>query len=306
MDWRVKGIIQKTLSVTPGGVAVNDWLQKTVGTNRNFDGQLDSKVEDWAIFLTHTDRLSVPVQGLRIMEVGTGWFPTLPVCYSLAGVARCITYDLNRHLNAGLTLRMLAGLERHLDKIATSGGIPAEQVRAKYSRLRQARHPEELFEWAGIEYRAPADASQSGLPDASVDIVFSNSVFEHVPPGPIQAILNESRRVLVPGGLSIHSVNCGDHYAYFDKSITFINYLTFSDDAWKFWDNELLYQNRLRPADFLDMAKQAGLDVALAFHKPRPECLAALPSLQIAPRFQHYAAEQLCATSVDFVGRKTA
>jgi len=40
------------------------------------------------------------------------------------------------------------------------------------------------------------------LPDASVDLVFSSNVLEHV--GDIQGILNEVRRVLTPNGITIH------------------------------------------------------------------------------------------------------
>lgn len=127
-----------------------------------------------------------------------------------------------------------------------------------------------------------------------------------MPSDAIQKILIESRRVIKPGGLSIHSANCGDHYACFDKSITAINYLTYTGAQWRFWDNDLLYHNRLRPSDFVDMARRAGLDVPLMFHKARPELLSTLSDLKIAPEFQHYPPEQLCATSVDFVGRKPA
>ena len=38
----------------------------------------------------------------------------------------------------------------------------------------------EVLKAAGIEYHAPADATVTGLPDASVALVFSNSVLEHV------------------------------------------------------------------------------------------------------------------------------
>jgi SAM-dependent methyltransferase len=304
MNWRVKGVIQKALSVTPGGVAVNDWLQKTLGANRDFSGTLASKVDDWAIFLSHTDRMGVKVQGLRLMEVGTGWFPTLPICFSLAGVDRIATYDLNRHLNQEISFRMLAGLEPMLARIAEAAHASPSDVERRYRELRQAPTLDRLLQAARIEYHSPADASRTGLASNSVDIVFSNSVFEHVPPGPIQDILIESRRILKPGGLSIHSTNCGDHYAYFDKSITAINYLTYTDRQWRFWDNDLLYQNRLRPSDFIDMARRAELEIPLIFHKPRPELLAALEHLTIAPEFKHYPPEQLCATSVDFVARK--
>ena len=304
MNWRVKGLIQKGLSAVPGGVTVNDWLQNIVGPNRHFTGQLESRVDDWAIFLSYTDRLGVRVQGLRLMEVGTGWFPTIPICYSLVGAGHCTTYDLNRHLSDDLTMRMLQGLEGLLDRIAQAGGVPADAVHQRYKGLQAATNAAELLRLARVDYRSPADASQSELADNSVDIVFSNNVLEHVPPEPIRRILDEGRRILKPGGLSIHSVNCGDHYAYFDKSITFVNYLTYSAEEWKFWDNDLLYQNRLRPSDFIAMVERAGLEVPLAFHKPHPRSLAALPALTIATEFQHYSPEQLCAESIDFVGRK--
>jgi SAM-dependent methyltransferase len=306
MNWRIKGVIQKALSVTPGGVAVNDWLQKTVGANRDFAGTLASKVDDWAVFLSHTDKMNVRVAGLRLMEVGTGWFPTLPVCFSLVGVDSIVTFDLNRHLTQEMSFRMLAGLEPLLERIAETGHAPLEDVKRRYAVLRAAATLEQMLAAARIDYRSPADASRSGLPGNSVDIVFSNSVFEHVPPGPIQNILVESHRVIKPGGLSIHSANCGDHYAYFDKSITPINYLTYTGRQWRFWDNDLLYQNRLRPSDFIDMARQAQLEIPLAFHTARPELLDALRRLPIAPEFKGYPPEQLCATSVDFVGRKPA
>jgi len=91
-------------------VVVNDWLQTALGANRDFSGTLADKVQDWEVFLSHTDRMSVPVQGLRLMEVGTGWCHTLPVCVSLVGMESIATYDLNRHLNQEISFRMLRGL----------------------------------------------------------------------------------------------------------------------------------------------------------------------------------------------------
>jgi len=57
-----------------------------------------------------------------------------------------------------------------------------------------------------------------------------------------------------------------------------------------------------RPASGL--SEQAGLKTVLAKHKPRPSLLAKLPELAIAPEFQKYPPEQLCCTSIDFVGQK--
>src|SRR5688572_8956999 len=103
MNWRVKGIVQKVLSVVPFGTAANDLLQKTVGGLRDFDGRLAGKVEDWKIFVDHLATLGISPRGLRLFEIGTGWFPTLPLCFSLAGAASVATFDLERHLNPRLT-----------------------------------------------------------------------------------------------------------------------------------------------------------------------------------------------------------
>jgi SAM-dependent methyltransferase len=305
MNWRVKGVAQKVLSAVPGGVRVNDWLQRTVGDLRDFEANVGSKVNaDWVVLVGHMIELGIKPQGLRYLEIGTGWFPALPVCYSLAGADSCATFDLVDHLNGRLTFRMLDALQTHLPAIATASLTPLQQVQNSYAQLKQAKTLAELLERARIEYHAPADATASGLPDESVDVVFSNSVLEHVPRETILRLMQESARVLRRGGLSIHSANCGDHYAYFDKNITAINYLTYSERDWRLWNNELQYQNRLRPQDFLGLAEQAGLEIALKKHKPRADLLDALPKLQIAPEFQHYPPEQLCCTSIDFVARK--
>jgi len=121
-----------------------------------------------------------------------------------------------------------------------------------------------------------------------------------------QFVLGETARVLEPGGLALHCVNCGDHYAYFDRSITAIHYLRYPETEWRKWNNDLLYQNRLRPEDFLASARRAGLEIALDLHRPRPELLARLPELPIAAEFLRYPAEQLCSTSVDFAARRPA
>ncbi len=246
--------------------------------------------------MAHLAELEVSPRDRRYVEIGTGWFPTLPVCFHLAGAASVVSYDLRRHLNPRLTERLLPALEPHLTAIATAAGRSLPDVQADYAALDPARLP--------FEYRAPADAAVSGLPDNSVDAVFSNSVLEHVAPDAIARLMQETRRILKPGGLAIHSANCGDHYAYFDRHITAINYLAYPADAWAFWNNALLYQNRLRPQDFIDLATAAGLEIVLEKHAARPELLAALPGLQLAPEFQQYPPEQLCSTSIDFVARK--
>jgi len=193
-----------------------------------------------------------------------------------------------------------------ISRIADAGGCSIDCVTFRYDQLRRAGTLEAALSAVGIRYYAPADASRTQLPRQSVDVVFSNSVLEHVPPDVIGHIFVEARRVLKHTGVSIHSVNCGDHYAYFDRSITSINYLQYSQKQWRFWNNTMLYQNRLRPNDFLELARSAEFEIVLSRSTPKEKLLAVLPSMRIAADFKSYAPEQLCATSIDFAARPAA
>ena len=304
MNWLVKGVVQGVLSRLPGGSAINNFLQTTLGNLRDFEANVDAKVvDDWLVLVENMQALGVNLQNLDYVEVGTGWFPALPLCFWLAGARSCRTFDVTRHLNPKMTFRALGRLEHHLPAIAEASRRTLPEVQSAYALLCNATTVEELLRAARIEYLAPRDAVDSGLSESSVDVVFSNSVLEHVPADAILRIMHESRRILRSGGLAIHSVNCGDHYAYFDHSITPANYLIYSGKQWSKWNNRLLYQNRLRPRDFLDLAEQSGLRVVLAKSKPNPELLYVLQTLAIAPEFRHYPLEQLASTSIGFVAQ---
>src|SRR5262249_13451886 len=139
MHWRIKGLTQKVLAVMPGGFQINDMLQRTVGAIRDFRAHVTSRAkDDWLVLAGHMRRLGVPLVGQHYLEIGTGWFPTLPVCYALAGAARCTTFDLFRHLDSRRALQMVAVLEPLLPDIAAVADRPLDQVEADYRSLRAA------------------------------------------------------------------------------------------------------------------------------------------------------------------------
>ncbi|KRA42319.1 class I SAM-dependent methyltransferase [Pseudoxanthomonas sp. Root630] len=309
MDWRVKGIIQKVLGALPGGHTMHFHLQRRFGGLRDFDGELATKVDDWDIMIGHLRGAGVQLQGLRCFEIGTGWYPTFPFACYLAGAGRVTTYDLNPHLRMDLTLQCAEILGRFLPRIATAADVPLAEVEQRHrDLLARLRDGADLGTATGgvIDYRAPADATRTALADGEVDVVFSNSVLEHVPPEVIDAMYAESMRILAPHGLMFHSVNCGDHYAYVDRNLHQLHYLRYSDREWARWNNAFLYQNRLRAHRFVDGARDHGFAIELDTSTTRPERLRQLAATPVHPQFAHIAAEQLCITSVDFIARKPA
>jgi len=307
MDWRVKGAIQKALGYVPGGDRIHYMLQRYAGGMRDFGRECDIKVDDWSIMVGHLRAAGVPVEGATLVEIGTGWYPTFAFCLYFAGAARVFTFDLNRLMKDDLVHALADRLAAHVALIARATGVAEDEVKAEQLSLATAlRGGASLAQATGgiVDYRAPADASATSLLASSVDIVFSNSVLEHVPRAGIEACFAEAYRILRPGGVMFHSVNCGDHYAYTDRSIDQLHYLQYSEDDWAKWNNEFLYQNRLRAIDFIELARHAGFTIEVDTSRATPERLAQLDGIQVDPAFAHYTRDQLAITSVDLLARK--
>lgn len=307
MDWRIKGAIQKVLGVLPSGEKAHYWLQKSVGGLRRFDAECDAKLEDFRLMLGHLKTSGIAIPGTRYLEVGTGWYPTFPYCLYVLGAARVETFDLNRYLKPELVTEMVERVRGKLAMLADAGERDLEEVTERFGKLSRRVAAGATLEEATdgvVQYHAPADAAKTRLGPSSVDVVFSNSVLEHVPGPVIEEMFAESMRILPPGGVMFHSVNCGDHYAYADRKINQLHYLQFSDDQWKHWNNAFLYQNRLRARDFTEMAKAKGFAIEIDTSRPHPDRLRQLEGITVHPQFSKYPREQLAITSIDFVARK--
>ncbi len=306
MHWRIKGLLQKTLGVLPGGETLHYQLQRHFGGMRNPRREILLKIDDWESMAKQLRTVGAEIPGAHLMEVGSGWYPALPLACYLGGAARVYTCDLNRLLKPDLMRFCIDVLGDELPRIATACQIPLADVQVRYRHLlaaADARDPAELSEGV-IQYRAPADAADSGIEDGAIDILFSNSVLEHVPPDAIVHLHQASLRLLRPGGWIFHSVNCGDHYAYADPEVHQLNYLQLTDRQWRFWNNAFLYQNRLRAHQFVEAARDAGFEILLDTSHARPQRLEQLRTMKIAAEFSEFPEEMLCITTVDFIGKK--
>ena len=304
MNWRIKGLVQKSLSLVPGGVRLNTQLQNTLGGMRDFDRNVGIKVSDWAGSMGYLADGGFRVTGARLMEIGTGWHPALPLCFFLAGAGSVTTFDIVKLLDGKVTFRLLDSLEKRLPEIADASGQPSSTVRARFAEMRESRTIGELLRKCCIHYHAPADARATGMEANSFDLAYSNSVLEHVPRESIAQMMKESFRVLVPGGMAMHNVGCNDHYAFFDKSISFINFLQYGERDWRLWNNSLQYQNRMRAPEFVELATEAGFEVVQRRTHVRAGTREALAHLRIAPEFQRFSEDELVATTSDFIVRK--
>src|SRR3546814_746684 len=263
-------------------------LQRRLGGVRSFERGLSVKVDDWAIMARHLRNAGVDFSRMRGFAIGTGWYPTFPFACYLAGARKITTCALNPHLREDLTRACVGALETFLPATSAAADADPDAVAQRSTPPRAptpAREEPSAASGGALDYHAPADAASTALGDGEVDVVFSNSVLEHVPEVAIDTMYREAMRILAPGGIMFHSVNCGDHYAYVDRSIHQLHYLKYSDRQWRFWDNAFLYQNRLRAHCFVDSAAERGFDIEMNTAKARPERPRQLSGLPGPPLF---------------------
>ena len=241
--------------------------------------------------------------GKTILEIGSGWEPLLPILYALLDVKHVYLTDLRRLMDVDTISAAMQGLAKNLDRIASELQLTNERVLAVLSQ--SVINLDAFLQGMRFSYLAPCDCRKLQLPPASIDVVTSRSVFEHVPPPVIEEIIKESQRVLVPGGLLCHFIDNSDHWAHHDKAISRVNFLQYTDRQFRWtWINPLHYQNRLRHSDYLAMLARHGLRILREQRVIEPSTLDAVPKIQLAPRFRQFTQEDLATTDSYLLARK--
>lgn len=258
--WILKAIVQKGISFLPFSQKINFFFQKYVTrgvylSDEYFEDRLIHCREHYKQFRKYSS-----VNNFSHLEIGTGWYPVVPVGIFLYGAGSITTVDLNRLSNPELTHTTLRKfLEYHnngkLEKLLP--GILEERLKIV---LAEAENPSadfyNLLDNHNITYMV-MDARKLHLTDASVDLITSNNTFEHIYPEVLEDILKEFKRLGKSGGVMSHAIDLSDHFAHMDKSITVYNFLNFSDAQWKCIDNSVQPQNRMRIYNYCEMyAKQ--------------------------------------------------
>jgi hypothetical protein len=264
MNWKVISRVQRYCADLPvGGEAFYYAIQR-------FAGGLKHGIDLAPYLVTASDaaarlrRAGIQIEGASVMEIGTGHALGVPLGFYLCGAASVHTFDLHRYLKPGLVMESLRRALHNLDPIRNVflPLVESSSLESRLQRLFSVSSVEELMSVTGISYRAPADATNTALPDGSIDIQFSNNVFEHVPPRTLQRILLEGSRVLSKKGCAYHVINPGDHFARYDPRIATINFLRFSESDWeKLAGNQFAYHNRLRAYAYRDIYEEARHDI---------------------------------------------
>jgi len=262
MNWKLKAFIQNGISLLPSKTSYDlyFWAQRKFGALRTFNplSRLRAGVETCRVIR----KFGANPVGKMFLEIGTGRAPFTPIAYWLNGANGITTIDLNPYLNEELTLAGLAYIRAN--KQAVKNLLCPNLDRSRWDQFvayleQKAPSLEGVMDLCQIDYRAPCDASQSGLTSESFDFHASYTVFEHVPASVLSSIISEGSRLLAPEGLFVHRIDYSDHFSHSDPRISKINFLQFGGDEWeRYAGNRYMYMNRLRHDDYMKIYHECG------------------------------------------------
>jgi SAM-dependent methyltransferase len=176
----------------------------------------------------------VDVRGRVALELGSGWVLSHAVALHLVGARAVIASDLEpqaqlpalgaaiRSATSSIVRDVLSPFEDHavlrervaaLEALAAGRGLTLDALRA-----------------LGVEYVAPLDLARRRL-GRPVDLVYSNSVLEHVPARDAPSLLSNVAADLAPGGVMLHAVHLEDHRDAARAPFAFLGERGFDDEG---------------------------------------------------------------------------
>ena len=134
------------------------------------------------------------------------------------------------------------------------------------------------------------------VPSASVDLIYSKSVLEHVRAGAVEPLLADCRRALSAGGVMVHIIDLRDHMHIEGDHAThgdWLEALRYSDAEFRaMFSNRSTYINRLRAPEWSDALIQAGF--LISGWETRREALApGFDATSLQPRWSQLPMEEL-------------
>ncbi len=295
--WLIKSSLHRVISWLPATHFWNSLLQQYLShttelPKQQFETRLDYCHRHLEAFL---ERRPSQTGGWRVLELGTGWFPTVPVGLYLCGAAEIWTFDIAPWLRSAQVKLMLDRFEESEQAGELQKRLPRLRPE-RLAKLRQfsanwdGRSPAALLEKMNIHFRV-RDAQQTALESRSIDLFISTAVIEYIPRPVLKSILLEFKRLSSPTAVQSHYINLCDHFSYFDRSITPFNNLKYTQRSWNYLNSPVAWQSRLRISDYRALFAETGHRIIREDNtKGNPEDLR---KVRLAPEFQHYSFEDL-------------
>lgn len=254
--WFVKAAAQKALSFLPAAHACNYLLQKHITGSIALDhATLKSKIDYARRYVQLWEAINgTSLEGVNAFELGTGWYPVLPIVLYLCGANKVWTIDkvsLLRRENVIKTLQLLRELIEGMELRKDLPWIHEDRVKTllSLSHIAETLGVSDLLARLNIEALVQ-DATHTTIESGSINLLLSNSVLQEIPQHTLVAIFGELRRIASSDSTMIHYINMVEPLVAYDSRLTAYYFLQFHEATWRYINNPIHFHNRLRMPDY--------------------------------------------------------
>ena len=242
VPWPLKVAVKVVLSRLP----LKNSFWKRVGIFVH--GRMDKPEYAYEIFCKHFVRYSsMRPDGKAVsLELGPGDSLFSAIIAHALGCAGTFLLDVGNYALKDLSIY------REMETFLQKKGFPIPKPD-------ESPGLEGLLKVYSAKYLVEGLRSLRGIPNASVDFIWSQHVLEHVRKAEFFDLMVELRRVLRPGGMCSHAVDLKDHMGFA------LNNLRFPESLWEsdFVARSGFYTNRIRFPEMLHLFERAGFRPAV-------------------------------------------
>lgn len=255
--WIAKALAQKIISYANKPEKINYFFQKNITKGVLLtDEYFCNKIGHANDHIKYFRKYYTSVNNNNLLELGTGWYPIVPLSMFICDVGVVTSIDIQNWLTKeGFISTIQKFKDWHIKGwlIESLPFLNEEKLSFVISLIDEKEVTiDRLKESIGLKTHLQ-DARHLDFDDNYFDFICSNNTFEHIYPEILSPIIDEFSRVIKKGGVMSHFIDLSDHFAHFDESINIYNFLKFSKKKWSYIDNSIQPQNRLRWPEYLEL-----------------------------------------------------
>lgn len=225
------------------------------------------------------------------LEIGTGWYPLVPIYFFLCNVKTIYTIDINQLLTYSQLIKTLEKFSSEKTELIKFEYFDVKNFEIINNILKNKKdfNLQSVLAYLNIRYKVEnfMDCDISN----PIDLLHSNNTLEHIPTQELSKILKKSKEVMNSRGIQSHFIDLSDHYSHKNSSISKLNFLSYSSREWKKYNSYIHYQNRLRPQDYKITFNAQSLEVVEIYPNTLP--FEEQKKLKVHQEFANYTNDDL-------------
>lgn len=295
MHWFTKVAAFKLLALTPLGAHIHAFMrQRVTKSTVPTEERIAQKLEvGWTYVGALPETLRNALKETTVVDIGSGWMPTIPLLFYCLGVDRIRLFDVRPYLTLNNVAATAALVARQLEKTADCAGCP---IRRLPPTPRRGDDVSSYLARLGMLYERKLDVR--GLQRSGpLRVAICTQVLLHLRYDEIRRLLQRVAIALGPDGVLLATVHLHDLYSDWDSSLPRFNKFRYPNWMWEWLlTSRMMYFNRLIASDYARVLKEAGFHITRWVVTPASEQdMEALRSLRLCRRFRNVPLDELAA-----------